>query len=81
MGDADGAAAQPTFTPPDFGPDLEPEIEVNPHAGLGTSLQDLGLTLPAGLTTRDLQGKRIEPEIRLPDSPATSSKSRGKKKR
>jgi hypothetical protein len=81
MGDADGAAVQPTFTPPDFGPELEPEIEVNPHTGLGTTLQDLGLTLPAGLTTRDLRSERMEPEIRRPASPARNTKERGKKKR
>jgi hypothetical protein len=80
MGDADGAAVQPTFTPPDFGPELEPEIEVNPHTGLGTTLQDLGLTLPAGLTTRDLRRERIEPEIRRPDPPAVPPKKRRKKR-
>ncbi|HEU4866859.1 MAG TPA: hypothetical protein VFV09_03930 [Actinomycetota bacterium] len=80
MGDADGAAAQPTFTPPDFGPELEPQIEVNTHTGLGTSLQDLGLTLPAGLTTRDVRGERIEPDLRRPDPPAESPKRRPKKR-
>ncbi len=79
MGDADGAGAQPTFTPPDFGPELEPEIEVNPHSGLGTSLRDLGLTLPAGLTTRDLRGEQIEPDPDRPDPPAESPKKRRQK--
>jgi hypothetical protein len=79
MGDADGAAAQPTFTPPDFGPELEPEIEINPHSGLGTTLRDLGLTLPAGLTTRDVRGERIQPDVRPPDPPAEIPKKRRRK--
>lgn len=56
---------------------MEPEIEVNPHSGLGTSLQDLGLTLPAGLTTREVRRTRLEPELRE-DPPAESPKRRKK---